>query len=162
MRKLSLLRVLAVGGALGAALSAHAFLFAITGTVDSNGSITSTTSEFSNLAEFGNSYAYDVVLYTGGGGTSTFTNGSSTITLTETGTASNVNNIYSFAGTFVTSADANTSIPNGTSGTYSSTFDLADGLFTFTAAGANPAPEPVSVGLLGFGVAALIRRRKKA
>jgi hypothetical protein len=146
--------------ALGAVGSANAYFFNVLGTCDANGTITSTTAEFSSLPEFGNNFSYFTLFFLNGDFQSDFTNGASVLDLVGTGgNVVNANNTYSFSGQYTVTNAVNTTVPLGSTGTYSATFDLNAGFFSYSVAG-GPVPEPASMAALGLGSLALLRRRR--
>ena len=155
----TLFRSALVVSALGAVTMAHAYIFVATGACDSNGIIQSTVYEHSSLAEFGDTFTYGISFFLNGDFQSGFANGPASVTMSGTGgSVFNAGNSYSFAGTFTVDTAAATSIQVGSHGTYTGTFDLAAGNYSFAVAG-DAVPEPASMAVLGLGVAALVRRK---
>lgn len=162
MAATTIYRTTLLAAALGIAASAHAYIFDVLGTCDSSGTITSTTFTFSSLSEFGTAFSYNVAFFFNGDYTANFTNGASSLALSGTGGAVTFsNNTYSFSGDFNVDSATATSVPIGSTGTYSATFDLNAGFFSYSIAGA-PTPEPASIAALGLGVLVIARRRRKA
>ncbi len=159
-----ILRLSLAALSLGVAASANAFILNASGLCNSAGQITTTSNEFSSLPEFGTTFGYSVGFGLGNPSTFTasFTNGGASLNLIGTGTSSSVNNAYSFMGSWTVSSQANTSVLSTATGTYSATFDINAGYFTYGVAGANPVPEPTSFAALGLGLVAVARRRRRA
>lgn len=161
MKSTTLFRLALVASALGAVATAQAYIFTVVGKCDSNGVIQTTDFETSSLAEFGNTFSYGVVFYFNGDFTGGFSNGPSSVTMSGTGgSVTTGGGSYSFSGNYTVDSAANTTIPLGSPGTYSATFDLDAGNYSFSVAG-QPVPEPATMAVLGLGGAALMRRRRK-
>lgn len=162
MKTASLFRLALVASALGAVATAHAYIFTVVGKCDAAGTILTTDFETSSLPEFNNTFTYSVLFFFNGDFSGGFANGPSLVTMSGTGgSVVTGGGSYSFSGDYTVDSAAATSIPLGSVGTYSATFDLDAGNYSFSVAGQPVVPEPATMTVLGLGALALIRRRRK-
>lgn len=151
------LRLTVVGAALGAALSANAYVLTITGDVTGNGVLTATTTQ-SNLSGLPNFVFTGSAPVTGSASsfTGSFLGSTNSISLQGAGFALSGGGTTSFAGTWTGTVSPALGIKN--TGTYSGSYDNL-GKFSIAVVG-QPVPEPASMAILGLGALGLIRRRK--
>ncbi len=153
----SLLRLSVVIAALGAALSAHAWVITVVGTYDTGtGFITGTDVKYSSLAALNTTFSYGVSI-----GASSISlgvaNGGSSLTLAGTGTPTFSGGTVSTAGTWT---GTHVALPIQDFGTYSDSID-GEGNFEFTVVGQKGAvPEPATYVVLGLGMVGIMRRRR--
>lgn len=154
--------MLLIASAFAAACSANAYIFNVAGTCDSNGIITGTSYEFSSLPEFGNPFDFSVAFFGNGDFQAYIFKGSAELDMSGSGgSVVFISNTVSYSGHFTVTNSIDNTVEVGSTGTYSATFDLNAGYYSFSIAG-SPVPEPASMTALGLGALALIRRRRSS
>lgn len=161
MKTSTAFRLACVACALSVVATAQAYIFTVVGTCDNTGTILTTDFKTSSLPEFGNTFDYTVLFFFNGDFQATVDNAPASAAMSATGgSVVTGGGSYSFSGDYLVDSSANTTIPLGSTGTYSATFDLDAGNYSFSLAG-QPVPEPTSMALLGLGAVALMRRRRQ-